>query len=167
MARNRSRNTTTHRQMKNKNIVILAIAAAVFWLMGKYRAFRSTEFGVGLPRSFKYNAPTTITFELPVTAFNGSATALNIGTIDLRVFAENQYIGRALSVNQQRVLPGGQSVLSTQVVLNLIDMVAAIPGFAQGVKDQAVSLRFRGTINVEGFYANVDIPYTFNLPKFK
>ena len=153
--------------MKNKNILLLAIAAAVFWISGKYRAFKSTEFGVGLPRAFRYQAPTTITFELPVTAFNGSATGLNVGGIDFRVFAENQYIGRALSVTPQQVLPGGQSVLSTQVVLNLIDMVAAIPGFAQGVKDQAVSLRFRGTINVEGFYANVDIPYTFNLPKFK
>jgi hypothetical protein len=153
--------------MKNKELLIVGAGAAALWAAGKYRAFQSTEFGVGLPRGFQYQAPTTLTFDLPITAFNGSRTPLNIGSVDLRVAAEGQYLGRAFSATQQQVAAAGQSVLNTKVILNLIDMIAAIPGFAGGVKDQAVSLRFYGTINVEGFYANVDIPYTFNLPKFK
>lgn len=153
--------------MKNRELLILGGAAAALWAAGKYRAFRSTEFGVGLPRGFKYVAPTTVTFDLPVTAFNGSTTPLNVGGIDLRVFVENNYVGRAISTEAQRVLPGGQSVLTTKVVLNGLDLFAAVPGLVSGLKDYAVSFRFRGTVNVEGFYANVDIPYTFNLPKLK
>lgn len=151
--------------MKNKNIIIAAIVFLVFVIMSKKRAFDSMELKPSFPRNLKLSG-TTLTFDLPFTAFNGSNGTLNLGGIDLRIYAENKYIGRAFASGNQQVLPFGQSVLYTKVFISLIDLAAAMPGFLNGVQDQAVDFLFRGVINVEGIYANVDIPFAFNLPKF-
>jgi hypothetical protein len=155
--------------MKNRNreILIIAIIALVILFLNKKRALDSLDLRPAFPRNFQFNGITNLTFELPFTAFNGSNGTLNIGAIDLRVYAENRYIGRAFSALNQKILPFGQSILSTQVLVNLVDLAAAIPGFVNGAHDQAVSMLFRGNLNVEGFYVPIELPMTFNLPKFK
>jgi len=152
--------------MKNREILIIAVVALVILFLNKKRALDSLDLRPSLPRNFQLSGLGNLTFELPFTAFNGSNGTLNIGAIDLRVYAENRYLGRAFAAFNQKILPFGQSILSTQVMMNLVDMAAAIPGFVQGAHDQAVSFLFRGTLNVEGFYIPIELPLNFNLPKF-
>ena len=152
--------------MKNRELLIIGVVALVILFMNKKRALDSLELRPALPRNFKLNF-TNLTFDLPFTAFNGSNGTLNIGAVDLRVYAENRYLGRAYAPFNQKILPFGQSILSTQVLMNLVDMAAAIPGFVDGAHDQAVSFLFRGTLNVEGFYVPIELPMNFNLPKFR
>lgn len=153
-------------KMKNKEIVIIGIAALVLLFLNKKRALDSMELRPAFPQNFRFNG-TNLVFDLPINAFNGSNGTLNIGGIDLRVYAENQFIGRAFASHNQQILPFGQSRLTTQVMVYLIDLAAAVPGFLGGVQDQAVNFLFQGTLNVEGFYVPVNIPLAFNLPKFR
>ena len=91
-------------EMKKNPLLFVAIAAAILWLSGKYRAYRSLELSAGLPRGFRLNGATTLEFDLPIQAFNGSTTAINIGNVDLRVFSTgNKYIGRALAATRNRL----------------------------------------------------------------
>ncbi|KAA0992767.1 hypothetical protein [Dyadobacter aurulentus] len=150
-----------------KELLIVIIVGVLLIFLNKRRALQSMELRPAFPRNFRLNGISNLSFDLPFTAFNGSNGTLNIGGIDLRVYAEGQYIGRAFAAYNQQILPFGQSMLSTQVFVNLIDMASAIPGFLGGVQDQAVNMLFRGTLNVEGFYVPVEIPIAFNLPKFK
>lgn len=153
--------------MKNRELLIIGIVALVIVFLNKKRALDSMELRPSFPRDFEFNGFTNLSFELPFTAFNGSNGTLNIGAIDLRVYAENRFIGRAFSAFNQKILPFGQSILSTRVLVNLIDLAAAIPGFVDGAHDQAVSFLFRGTLNVEGLYVPIQLPLSFNLPKFR
>lgn len=151
----------------NRQILIIAVVVLVILFLNKKRALDSLDLRPALPRNFSFNGFTNLTFDLPLTAFNGSNGTLNIGGIDLRVYAENRFIGRAFSAMNQKILPFGQSILSTQVLVNLVDLASAIPGFVDGIHDQAVSFLFRGTLNVEGFYVPINLPMNFNLPKFR
>jgi hypothetical protein len=151
----------------NYTLVIAAIVVLVFVILQKKRAFDSMDLRPTFPRDFVFQAPTNISFILPFTAFNVSNGSLNLGSVDLRIFAEGQYIGRAYAMFPQTVFPMGQSVLNTRVIVSLIDIAAAVPGFLAGVQDQAVNWQMKGTINVEGFYLNIDIPLKFNLPKLR
>jgi hypothetical protein len=153
--------------MKNREIIIIAIIGLVVLFFNKKRAFDSMELRPSFPRNFRLSGFSNLSFELPFTAFNGSNGTLNIGGIDLRVYAEGRYIGRAFASGNQRILPFGQSILTTNVLINLVDLATAMPGFIDGVRDQAVDFLFRGVLNVEGFYVNVEIPLAFNLPKFR
>jgi len=155
--------------MKNKTLLYGALGAGAFWLMGKYRAFQSLELSAGLPRNFRLNNLTTLEFDLPLQAFNGSSTAVNVGGVDMRVFSTGKrYIGRAIAATPQRIGPGGITILTTRVFINVLDLASALPDFVNGVKDQTVEFSFSGNINVEGFYTNIDIPsFRFNLPKFR
>jgi hypothetical protein len=148
-------------------LIIAVIVVLVLIVLQKKRAFESMDLRPTFPRNFQFQAPTNLVFDLPFTAFNASTGQLNLGSLDLRVFAEKQYIGRAFALYPQTVFPAGQSVLYTKVVVSLIDIAAAVPGFLQGVQDQAVDWEMKGTVNVEGFYVNLDIPLKFNLPKFR
>lgn len=153
--------------MKNRGLIIAGIVTLVFIILSKKRALDSMELKPGFPRKFQFIPLANVQFELPITAFNGSSGTLNIGSIDLRVYAENQYVGRAWTGANQKIYPNGQSELLTTVLVNLFDMASAIPGFLEGIKDQTVTLRFTGNLNIEGFYKDVNIPVTFNLPKIK
>jgi hypothetical protein len=153
--------------MKRRELLIIGVVALLILFLNKKRALDSLDLRPALPRNFKFNGFTNLTFDLPFTAFNGSNGTLNIGAVDLRVYAENRYIGRAYAPFNQKILPFGQSILSTQVLVNLVDLAAAIPGFVDGAQDQAVSFLFRGTLNVEGFYVPIELPMNFNLPKFR
>ena len=153
--------------MKNKEIIIIVVAALVLLFLNKRRALESLELRPAFPQNFKFNGLGNLTFDLPINAFNGSNGTLNLGGIDLRIYAENQFIGRAFSSVNQQVLPFGQSRLYSSVLVNLLDLASAVPGFLGGVQDQAVDFLFRGTLNVEGFYVNQEFPLRFNLPKFR
>jgi len=150
-----------------KEILIIIIAGLIMLFLNKKRALDSMELRPAFPRNFKLSGFSNLSFELPFNAFNGSNGTLNIGGIDLRVYAEGQYIGRAYESINQKILPFGQSVLTSQVLINLVDLAAAMPGFVNGIHDQAVDFLFRGTLNVEGFYIPIEVPLSFNLPKFK
>lgn len=153
--------------MKNRELLIVGVIALAILFLNKKRALDSLDLRPSFPRNFQFNGITNLSFDLPFTAFNGSNGTLNIGGIDLRVYAENRFIGRAFSALNQKILPFGQSILSTQVLVNLVDLAAAIPGFVNGAHDQTVSMLFRGSLNVEGFYVPIDLSQTFNLPKFR
>lgn len=151
----------------NKTLIFAGIVGLVFLILQKKRAFDSMDLRPTFPRNFKFQAPTNLKFDLPFTAFNASNGSLNLGSVDLRIYAENQFIGRAYSLYPQTIFPAGQSILNTQVIVSLTDIAVAVPGFLNGIQDQAVNWDMRGTLNVEGFYINVDIPLKFNLPKFQ
>ncbi|MEO6285826.1 MAG: hypothetical protein ABIN80_28630 [Dyadobacter sp.] len=151
--------------MKKNQLLIIAIVALVMIFLNKKRALDSMELRPTFPRNFKLNGISNLSFDLPFNAFNGSNGTLNIGGIDLRIYAEKRVIGRAFASGNQQILPFGQSVLNSQVFINLVDLAAAIPGIAAGLHDQAVDFLFRGTLNVEGFYVNQEFPLRFNLPK--
>ena len=153
--------------MKNRELLIIGVIALAILFLNKKRALDSMELRPAFPRNFELNGITNLSFDLPFTAFNGSNGTLNIGGIDLRVYAENRYIGRAFSAINQKILPFGQSILSSRVLINLVDLAAAIPGFLDGAQDQVVSMLFRGNLNVEGFYVPIEVPMNFNLPKFR
>lgn len=157
-----------NQEIMNKKFLIGSIAVAVgFWVMGKIRAVRSLEIRPSFPRDWRFQLPGTVSFVLPLTCFNGATSALNIGSVDLRVFAEKIYIGRAFTGVSQRILPSGQSVIYVTVYLNLIDMLANIPGFIDGFKDQIIRIEFNGTMNVEGFYKDIVFQQNVTIPKFK
>ena len=162
-------NSEQERQMKKeKKILIIALVAIVVLILAqKKRVLDSMDFRPGFPRNFKFDFPSTLTFEMPFTVFNGANGTLKIGAVDLKIFAEGQYVGRAFSGVSQTINPLGQSVLYTQVIMYLSDMAFAIPNFVNGLKDQVVNFTFDGVLNVEGFYKSVSIPVSFNLPKFK
>lgn len=152
----------------NRKFLIGSIVVAVgFWIMGKIRAAKSLEIRPSFPRDWRFQLPGTISFTLPLSCFNGSTSALNIGSVDLRVFAERIYIGRAFSGISQRILPSGQSVIYVTVYLNLIDMLANIPGFLNGFQDQKILIEFNGTMNVEGFYKDIVFQQNVTIPKFR
>ena len=154
--------------MNNKKILIIAaIAALVFIILQKKRAFDSLEMSPGIPGNFRIDGFNTIYFDLPINCFNASDGSLNIGSIDMNVYVENQNIGRAFYTVSQKILSRGQSELRTNVRTSFTNLAAAIPGFANGLKDHVLDLRLRGRLNVEGFYVNVDIPVSFNLPKLR
>jgi hypothetical protein len=153
--------------MKKKTLVIIAIVALLLLFLSKKRAFDSLDLKPAIPRNFTLIGLTQLEFDMPFTAFNGSDGTLNIGGIDLRVFAENQYIGRAFSPDNQKILPYGQSILTSRVIVSLIDLASALPGFLGGLQDQVVDLNMKGRLNVEGFFVNVDIPVRINIPQFK
>lgn len=153
--------------MNKKFLIGSIVVAGFFWVMGKIRAVRSLEIRPSLPRNWRFMLPGTVSFELPLTCFNGATSALNIGSVDLKVFAERIYIGRAFSGVSQRILPSGQSVLYVTVYLSLIDMLSNIPGFIDGLKDQTIKIEFNGTMNVEGFYKDIVFQQNVTVPKFR
>jgi hypothetical protein len=153
--------------MKNKEIIIAGLVALVFVILNKKRAFDSLELRPAFPRNFKLDGITNLTFDLPINAFNASTGTLNIGNVDLYVYIEKQYIGRAWYPSNQKILPSGASQLMTYVRASLVDIAAAVPNFANGLHDQVLSINLKGRLNVEGIYVNVDIPVNFNLPKLK
>ncbi|TDE15288.1 NDR1/HIN1-like protein [Dyadobacter psychrotolerans] len=153
---------------KEKKILITAcIVALVFVILQKRRAFQSLSLTPGLPRNFRIQGINEIFFELPIRAFNASDGTLNIGSIDLLIWVENQNIGQAYFSSSQKILPYGPSELRTIVRTSFTSLAAAIPGFANGLKDQVLDIRLKGRLNVEGFYVNVDIPVSFNLPRLR
>ena len=154
--------------MNNRKILITAaILGLVLIILQKKRAFDSLQLSPGFPGNFRIDGVNTIYFDLPINAFNASDGTLNIGSIDLFVWVENQNIGRAFYTQSQRILSRGPSQLRTIVQTSFTNLAAAIPGFANGIKDHVLDIRLKGRLNVEGFYVNIDLPVGLTIPKLR
>jgi len=145
-------------------IMWLAIIGLVVWIQQKIRAFRSMDLNPGFPTNFRMQGG-TIEFILPITVFNASGTAINIGGLDLRVIAEGQYIGRAYMSQRLQIAGVGATVIPATVRVSILDLANAIPGFVAGAQDRVITMTYQGTANIEAFFAPVNISHTLNFPK--
>lgn len=149
---------------KHKNILIVGLFGLVIWVSQKIRAFQSMDLAAGFPSGFRLSGG-TVEFTLPITVFNASGTAINIGGIDLRVYAEGQYIGRAYMSNRLRISGVGTTILPATVRVSLVDLANAIPGFVAGAQDRNILLSYQGTATVELFFAPVNFSHSLTFPK--
>lgn len=150
---------------KNKSLLWIGLAGLVIWAMQKIRAFKSIDLQAGFPTQFRFESGGIINFTLPLTAFNASGTAVNLGGLDLRVYVENIFIGRAYIPQRYRINPVGTTIIPANVRVSIWDLASAIPGFVAGSQDRNVTFRYSGVATVEGVWAPVDFTHNFNLPK--
>lgn len=148
-----------------KNLILIGVVGLVVWISQKIRAFRSMDLSAGFPSNFRLQGG-VVEFLLPITVFNASGTAINIGGIDLRVYAEGQYIGRAYMSQRLRIAGVGASVIPATVRVSVLDLANAVPGFLEGVKDRNITLVYQGTANVELFFAPVNFSHNLTFPNF-
>src|SRR5690606_30380592 len=114
----------------------------LIWVLQKIRAFQSMDIQAGFPHNFRFQGIGTLEFTLPLTVFNASGTSVNISGIDLRVYAEGIYIGRAYMSQRVRINGVGTTLIPATVRVSISDLAAGIPGFISGAADRNVTFTY-------------------------
>lgn len=150
---------------RHKNLIILLVVGFALWVWQKVRAFQSMDLQAGFPHAFRFQGAGTLEFTLPLTVFNASGTSINIGGIDLRVYAEGIYIGRAYMSQRIQINGVGTTIIPATVRVSIMDLAAGIPGFIAGAQDRNVTFTYQGVATIEAFFAPINFSHTFLLPK--
>lgn len=143
-------------------VAVLIISLSYYWIQFK-RAIDQVQYGIATGVKVDSLNFSTTTLSIPLWINNPTSFALSVSNLNLDVFINGTYLGRAILDNTYRIEKYGTSIIPLVVAIDNVNAMSILIDVNSKAKEpnwrEKVNIQLRGKIRAES-----GIIYMNNIP---